>query len=166
MISSTPEWLPRMASVEGDVRLVVRSLFTIFELDFVVAQPRLHDMPVWWDRQLTEFEGVQCCLGYRHLITREDDNCVRQFDPLRAARMPWCKPMITNTDNVDVRVWRRLEPHKRTMIYVWLEHYDYVAVLEERQERIGTIAFLTSAYHIDGNSKRRSLQKKWEDRVL
>ena len=166
MISSTPAWLPPMASVAGDVGLVVRSLFATFELDFVVARLRLHDMPVWWDKQLVEFEGVQCCQGYKHLVTREDNACVRQFDPLRAERMPWCKPMITNTDDISVKVWRHLEPHRRTMIYVWLEHYDYVAVLQERRGRIGTIAFLVSAYHIDGDSKRRSLQRKWEDRVL
>lgn len=166
MTSPIPVWLPSMAPVSGDLRLVVRTLFSIFELDFVTAQPCLDDMPIWWDRRSTEFEGVPCCLGYRHLVAREDGNCIRQFDPPRAMRMPWCKPMLTNTTNGDVKTWRRLEPSKRTMIYVWLEHHDYCAVLEERRERIGAVAFLISAYHVDGNSKRHSLQQKWEDRLL
>jgi hypothetical protein len=166
MISPTPSWLPPIAPVSGDLGLVVRSLFSIFELDFVVARPHLGQMDIWWDRNSALFEGVRCCQGYKHLITREDDNTyIRQFDPPRAERMPWCKPMLTNCCDATVKMWRRLEPPKRTMIYVWLEHQDYVAVLEERRQHIGAVAFLITAYHVDGDSMRRSLQRKWEGRL-
>lgn len=163
--SPTPPWLPPVVPVGGDLGRVVRTLFNIFELDFVVARPRLGEMAIWWDQHPTQLEGVPCCLGYKHLVTREDGTCIRQFDPPRAERMPWCKPMLTNSGDAGVRMWRRLEPPNRTMIYVWLEHQDYFAVLEERHERIGTVAFLITAYHVDGESVRHSLRRKWEDRL-
>ena len=165
MTSQVPTWLPPMAPVDGNLRLVIRGLFSIFELDFVTAQPCLENMPIWWDRRSAELEGVTCCLGYKHLITREDGDCIREFDPPRATRMPWCKPMLANGSDGDVRIWRHLEPPKRTMIYVWLEHHDYFALLEQRQQRVGIVAFLITAYHIDGESVRRSLRQKWEERL-
>lgn len=165
MTPPIPTWLPPIAPVSGDLGVVVRALFSIFNLDFVTAQPGLGGMSIRWDRRATQFEGVQCCLGYRHLITREDGTCIRQFDPIRAERMPWCKPMLTNCNDAGVRMWRRLEPPKRTMIYVWLEYQDYFAVLEERQESTGTVAFLITAYHVDGESVRHSLRTKWADRL-
>ncbi len=160
-----PTWLPPLAPVSGDLGVVVRALFSIFELDFVTAKPYLENMPIWWDRNPIQFEGIQCCLGFRHIIARDDNRCIRQFDPPRAERMPWCKPILTHGSDTDLKVWRHLEQHERIKIYVWLESQDYVAVLEERRQHIGTVAFLITAYHVDGESVRHSLQQKWEERL-
>jgi len=50
--------------------------------------------------------------------------------------------------------------------YLWLESFDYVIVLEKRNLRIGIIAFLITAYHVDGAWIRSQLLKKYANRVM
>jgi hypothetical protein len=47
-------------------------------------------------------------------------------------------------------------------MYLWYEDGDYVVILEEKVMRRGRVYFLTTAYHVDGNSQRRSLNQKYE----
>ena len=51
------------------------------------------------------------------------------------------------------------------LMYVWLENWDYVLILERRPQKIGEIAFLITAFYIDGDSKKRDLRKKLEKKV-
>ena len=45
--------------------------------------------------------------------------------------------------------------------YVWLEDWDYVVILEKRKHRIGKIAFLITAFHVEGKSRRINLERKY-----
>lgn len=84
----------------------------------------------------------------------------RTFDPRRAERLPWCGLTISNSKDPFVTVWDYMEGGGRIRTYIWLETLDYVVILEKRRQRIGTIAFLVTAYHVlEERSKTLSLER-------
>jgi hypothetical protein len=105
--------------------------------------------------------------GFWHLITKLDHQSGdRLLDPRRAERLPWCKPTIEHSAEPAVKMWRYKERRGKTRIYIWLENWDYVTILEERQLRGGRqVAFLITAYYVSGSSTRRTLQKKYDARM-
>lgn len=160
---TTPVWLPEMISVDGTWEDIITRLYKVFDRDFNKGNPHLKGIPVWWDRRMTD--GSIYEEGFWHLISRNDERTGdRLLDPRRAERLPWCKPTIEHTDDSAVKLWDSLEGrHKRT--YVWLEHHDYVIVLKKRRQRIGEVAFLITAYHVDGPKRRESLRRKYNERI-
>lgn len=123
--------------------------------------PRVDGCPVWWHRQIRNgFEEA-----FWHSITRDDAAAgERLFDPRRAERLAWCGPLIRNCHDAAVLRWRYRESRSQIRLYLWLEAYDYVVVLQERDSRRGGIYFLVTAYHLDGEDRRRSLRRKYEKR--
>jgi hypothetical protein len=159
---STPQWLPETVSVNGDPHEVFAMLYAIFDADFRSATPKFRTMPVWWDRRVVDAPYEE---GFWHLITRTD-YCTgeRLMDFRRAERLPWCGPTITNCGDGCVKVWDYDEDDGRVRTYVWLEPHDYVVILEKKAKRVGTVAFLVTAFHLDGNQKRENLRHKFQKR--
>jgi hypothetical protein len=159
----TPAWLPPMASCDGEWSQVLPMLWGIFERDFETGHPRFQGLPVWWDKRV--LPGGSYPEGFWHLITRD---CSRTDDRLpdfrRAERLPWCKPTITNESQPEALVFDC--PHKNTLrTYVWLRDADYFVVLEKRKHRRGEIAFLITAFHVDGERTRRFIEQKHRSAV-
>ena len=163
MAQQKPDWLPDIVSVNGVWEIVVRRLYQIFETDFIRAGCHFEGLPVWWDRRKQGGDTYE--EGFWHLITRTD-SCTkdRLIDPRRAERLPWCKPVIENSHDVRIRLWDYRESNNKIRTYIWLERWDYVVVLEKRSRNRGPIAFLVTAYHVDGESTRRRLRRKYENR--
>lgn len=161
MSAQPPSWLPEIVSVNGQWEQVLKRLYSIFERDFVRGGCRFQDMPVWWDRHKSD--GDEYEEGFWHLITKMDNHSgERLLDPRRAERLPWCRPTLTNSTDPEVKVWDYRESDGRLATYVWLENWDYVIIVRKRQQNRGPIAFLVTAYHVDYNSTRRNLRRKYE----
>ena len=159
----TPPWLPHMVSVNGDPAEVFAMLYSIFSTNFRDNQKRLRGLPVWWDRRVADPPYEE---GFWHLITRLDKaSGDRLLDPRRAERLPWCGPVIASSTEPEVEVWDYEEGRGRVRTYVWLRDHDYLVVLEKRQKRIGLVAFLVTAFHIDGPGKRADLERKMAKRL-
>lgn len=158
-----PVWLPNMVSTDGQWEKVVARLYAIFEKDFKQTRRRLNSMPVWWDRRV--LEGDQYEEGFWHLITRitkvHKNTRERLYDPRRAERLPWCGPTISNSSDSPVKVWNFKEAKGRIRIYVWLKDWDYAIILEKKSLRINHVAFLVTAFYVDGDSNRKNLQRKY-----
>lgn len=172
-MNELPHWLPQMVSVDGNFSEVVGRLYNIFHRDFVEGHPKLTDMDVWHDRRVKPGQTYE--EGFWHLIERDHDKeAKRTFDPRRAERLSWCAPTLNNSGKPQVKHWSCDENGKLTC-YVWLEGYDYVVILEKRtlpakvmagtEKAARTIAFLKTAYHIDGESRRRYFRGKYEERI-
>lgn len=158
-------WLPSMVSVNGDWTEVCRMLYGIYEADFIRTNRQFIGMPIWRDRRILPGERYEEC--FWHLISREDYSLGSRLPDLRRAeRLPWCGPTISNAQAPEVKVWDYLESSGKKRTYVWLEAWDYVIIIEKRRHRIGEIAFLVTAYHVDGASVRLRLGKKFTKRVL
>jgi hypothetical protein len=163
-MTTMPDWLPAILSVNGEWGDVLRRLYQVFESDFQRSGCLFQKRPVWWNRKVEKGDCYE--EGFWHLITRDDHQThERLLDPRRAERLPWCAPTLRNSDDLQVRVWDYVEGSSTIRTYVWLENWDYVIVLEKKQQRIGEVAFLVAAYHLDGESQSRRLRKKYAKRI-
>ena len=164
-MSIKPDWLPPMISLDGIWDTVLCCLYEIFHTDFKQRKPRFGNLPVWWDKRILQGEKYE--EGFWHLISRCDKKTKeRLLEPRRAERLPWCCPTIENKDDCVVTVWDYQEAKGKMRTYLWLESWDYVVILEKRKLRIGTIAFLITAFHVDGNSRKEDLKDKHSKRIV
>jgi hypothetical protein len=164
-MNSKPEWLPDLISVDGNWEEVLKKLYEIFRIDFIIGKPKLEDKPVFWDKNKkrdNEYEN-----GFWHLIEKKyPGSDERRFDPRRSERLPWCVPVISHYNDVLIKYWEYSECGNKINIYLWLEDFDYVIIFQKRKFKIGVVAFLLTAFYVDGNSKKRNLNKKFLGRVL
>ncbi len=119
-------------------------------------------MPVWYERRI--IPGEQYEEAFWHLITKKnhyDDD--RLFDSKRAERLPWCKPVLENSNDDSVLFWLQYD-RKKPVFYVWLENYDYVIILAKRITKGKEVLFLKTAYYV-GSSTRRKLKRRYDNRV-
>ena len=158
-----PHWLPAIVSVNGVWTEVLARLYGVFEADFKRIRLLFDGRPVWWDRRILPGEAYE--EGFWHLITKADLNTsARLLDPRRAERLPWCGPVIANSADGAVTVWDFEEANGHVRTYLWLQEWDYVVVMEKRQQRVSEVAFLITAFHVDGESSRRNLGRKYQSR--
>ncbi len=75
--------------------------------------------------------------------------------------MPWCAPCILHDQDPALLVWDYREASRRVRTYLWFDEGDYVVILEKRPHRQGEIAWLVTAHHVDGDSTRRKLRRKY-----
>lgn len=162
-MSAAPLWLPAMIVVEGVWEEALARLYACFEDDFKRGRPRLEHRRVLWDTRI--LPGDRYEEGFWHLITRDDRAAGRIPDFRRAERLPWCAPAIWNCRDVAVKMWDYCE-RGRLRCYVWIERVDYVVVLEKRVRCFGAVAYLVTAFHVDGDSSRRSLERKYQQREV
>jgi hypothetical protein len=155
-----PDWLPDLIECSGDWNKTLERLYAIFERDFSSRPPQFRNKKLWWNRRVKAGEVYP--EGFWHLITRTDQKTGERLpDYRRAERLCWCRPVIEHYDQPEVTTWDA-DKQGRIRTYLWVEPEDYVVVLESR----GTeIAFLITAYFIDGESSRRSLRRSYADRL-
>lgn len=159
-----PIWLPHIVSVDGQWERVLAMLYSIFEHDFINSTPHFDGRTILWDNRILDGKYEE---GFWHLITRDDhETGDRLFDVPRAERLPWTAPILVNSDDPAIKVWNYREGRGRLRTYLWLDQLDYVIILEIRSQRRGDVAFLFTAYHVDGASTRRGLQNKYQNREL
>jgi hypothetical protein len=160
-----PAWLPEILSVDGDWKDLLERLYAVFEHDFKHGRPRLNEFEVWWDRKKRDETGYE--EGFYHLIEREEKVTMRRlFDPRRAECLSWAAPTINNSNDTEVKVWDYREADGKTNTYVWLHQWDYVIILRKKAMRVGPVVFLVTAFHVDGDRKRRHLRRKCEKKAL
>lgn len=164
-MSSAPEWLPPILSLGGSWSGTVARLYGVFVNDFKRGKPHFEGRPVWWHRRV--LEGSPYEEGFWHLITKTDPVTKERLpDFRRAERLPWCAPTIRNCRDLAVKVWDYEKGTGRVNTYVWLERMDYVVILQKRKHKrdYGEIAFLVTAFQIDGESSRKWFRRAYEQR--
>ena len=162
-MNAHPSWLPPIINVDGNPVLIFQKLYQFFESDFKERIPCFQGRDVWFDRKVEP--GDQYEEGFWHLITRKDyATGDRLLDNRRAERLPWCAPSINHSEEPLIKIWDYEEGNGKIRTYLWLESYDYLIILEKRKVRDFEIAFLITAFYIDGDSKRRNLAKKFENK--
>ena len=159
-----PAWLPELVSVDGEWDEILPKLYRIFSNDFIKIKTMLEQRPVWWDRRVLDDGGMP--EGFWHLISKlEEKTGKRLFDPRRAERIPWCSPTINHCNDLQIKMWDYLEFSGRRRTYLWLETWDYVIILEKRKHQMGEIAFLITAYFVDGKHSRNRLKEKFHNKI-
>lgn len=163
-----PAWLPEMLVLDGDWETALTRLYAIFEYDIKNGGLSCDGMPVWYDRRVLPDDAHGYEEGFWHLVTKDEWNNgekERLPDFRRAERLPWLAPSVSHISKPEVTYWRCEGKKGRTELYIWLHDLDYVAVFARQDQRRGPVAFLMTAYHVDGDSTRRSLRRKYARRM-
>jgi hypothetical protein len=163
-MNSRPAWLPEKVVICGTWNEICSMLYDIFKHDFIENHPIMRNVPVWHDKRKDaegKYEEV-----FWHLTHRKNHSTgEREFDVARSRKLPWCSPVLNNSDDSSVCVWDYVDG-RRVRTYLWLHDLDYVVIVEKRMVRSAQIAWLVTAYHVDGDRTRRGLTRKYEKRVL
>lgn len=164
MTPQPPSWLPPMIACDGRWEDVIKKLYDIFDRDFRRGSPSVRGHRLFWDKR--KIDGGAYEEGFWHLITRtEDRSGERNPDFRRAERLPWCRPVIDHESDIAILVWDFDQGRKNTRTHLWLRDHDYVVVVQRRENRQGFVSmFLVTAYHVDGPSSRRKLERGYGSR--
>jgi hypothetical protein len=165
MSDSLPDWLPDLIDTDGAWQDILDRLYAVFEADFKVGRPSFRGLPIWWDRKLSEGDTHED--GFWHLVTMDDPATGdRLLDTFRAKRLAWCRAIIDNHADPLVLVWDYLEGSGKVRTYLWLENSDYVVILEKTKRKGKDVAFsLVTAFHLGGESRRKAMRRKYDNRV-
>ena len=157
----TPEWLPDLVATDGDWDTVIADLYAVFCRDLRDGRLQLNGLPVRWDARVS---GERFEEAFWHLVTADEHKlCGRLFEPERARRLSWCGAVIGNAGDAAVLQWIYREKGKlRT--YLWLRELDYVVVLKGVPPAAPRYYFLITAFHLSGDSQRRNMRRRYEER--
>ena len=164
-----PDWLPEVLNLDGEWEDVLERIYAVFEADFINGKPRFEGMPVWWNRAKDFGWGFE--EGFWHLISEKDKKTKDRIPDFgRAKRLPWCAPLLTNSGDSAVTVFEYREASGKVRTYVWLVDLDYLVILEKQCRRVSsgssfTVFFLITAYFLPGDSSRRRIRNKHENRI-
>lgn len=164
-----PAWLPKTLNLDGKWEDVLERLYGIFKADFINGKPRFEGTPVWWNRAEDPDWGYE--EGFWHLISEKDKKTKERIPDFgRAKRLPWCAPLLTNSADPAVTVFEYREASGTVRTYVWLVDLDYLVVLEKQRRTDSSgnsfrVCFLITAYFLCGDSSRRRIRGKYEDRI-
>lgn len=164
MSAELPEWLPDLIDTNGSWDEILARLYEVFNHDFTQGKPRYDGVPVWWDRRFLEGDPHE--EGFWHLTTREDRTTGdRLLDTPRAKRLRCCRATIDNAASADVLAFDYEEGNGKTRTYLWVKEADYVVILEKREKNGKVIAYsLVTAFALDGPSRRKDMQRKYDNR--
>ena len=163
-MTDRPNWLPDTLDISEATDETVDLLYMIFDRDFKQTTPHYGERPI-------VFSPGQSVKGYEvifwHLITGDyhaPDPEHLEFD--RAKRLPWCAPIINHALSSVPLVWDSEQPDGKVRTYIWLKDFDYVVIVQkERVCERGDVARLITAYCVNKDWSRKSLQKKYDRRL-
>jgi hypothetical protein len=102
--------------------------------------------------------------GFWHLITGVDQNANQRFvETERACRLAWCGAVIRNAGDQAILEWQYRE-RESLRTYLWLQTEDYVVVLQATPWKKPRRYILVTAFHLSGESRRRNMRRRYENR--
>jgi len=166
MSSSLPAWLPELIDTDGSWDDILDRLYAVFEADFKVRRPSFKGLRVIWNGRFSEGDPHED--AFWHLVTKDDHvSGNRLLDTFRAKRLAWCRAIIDNHADPAVLEFDYEEGSGAIRTYLWLQDSDYLVVLEKKTKRGTDVAyFLVTAFHLDGESRRRATRRKYDNRVV
>lgn len=157
-MTSGPDWLPSLVLLEdysGNWEMYLNTLYGFFEQDFINSRPVFEGRHLGLKRHPLS-QGKEAT--FWHLISQGDNKPERAVDIRRCERIRWPRPIIENSDDSTVKMWRK-KRGTETRICLWLEAQEYLVILADR----GSYILPWTAYVVDKPHRRRKLQKEFEE---
>lgn len=147
MTAVLPEWLPECME---DASLAIDALWKIYLRDLIDDPPACFSLRRFSvDRRIVE-SGHE--YHFEHLTT--SGTAPRTFDPYRASRLHWIKPMIEAYASPDVHAWRVRQNGERRL-KIALPDYSYLVVVAEDRASVR----LVTAFYPNSASTRRKIAR-------
>lgn len=157
---STIDWLPEILVLSPWKEETFDALYDVFVESIKNFPLKMDGQEVWFFREV-DSEGRE--LLFWHLTHRENkETGIRLPDFRRSERLPWVNPLIMNCRRDGVLCWDYIEDDKSIKTYIWLNREDFVIILKKYGD--GRRRLITS-YHIDYENKRRTLVRKYNNRI-
>lgn len=157
-----PTWLPPMLEVSPfNSETTYQMLYGFFCKTFN-SSLSFREKKVWFYKDKDNETGKEKI--FWHLVERKQpyDKNNRTWDPERAARMPWIKPILLYSDKNEVLVWNYLEGNGKVRTYCWLYDFDFIVIIEPNKDY--EQYRLVTSFHIDGKRQRLYYEKKYNKR--
>lgn len=164
MMSSHKLVLPPRINTSGDQKTVIDVLYKVFRADFIDHLPRYSSWSVLISDN-SKYEGKEN--SFWHMIQcNQKHGPDGQFDPLRAEKLPWIRPIIEfagRGSNLLVFDFQ----HKPFDIrrYFWIKSLDYVIVLKVGRRKYLREYVLITAFVLDYANARQKMKEKYEKRL-
>lgn len=75
----------------------------------------------------------------------------------RCERICWIRPIIENCNEKGILIWNKIDKGENKLI-IWFKQNDYAVILNNKPDYL----FLITAYPIDYDNRRNTLQKEYE----
>lgn len=162
-MANPPSWLPPQLVLDNNWDKAVRQLYTVFEHDFINNHFRFGNRLVWWDRDKIDSPYDE---SFWHITTREDKKTkIRYPDFPRAKKITWCRPCIKHFYEKEILNFD-YPMNWGIATYLWLKNHDYVVILKKKTLSKGLeVAYLKTAFNVDGQSTRNQLQERFDNRI-
>lgn len=96
---------------------------------------------------------------FEHIITRESKHSQkRNFDPQRANRIHWIKPIVENSDRNEIKYFEELNGKNQLQYFFWYEEKNFIVLIRE----IFKGRVLITAYYVD-EYRKIGFKKKYEN---
>lgn len=152
------DWLPPLVcfnDYNGDWNNYFHAIYEIFHSDFVKNRPAFRGVRLGLKRH-PEHDGKSAT--FWHMISEGKVEEERTPDLRRCERIGWPKPVIENSTDVVLKVWREQRGSKANRIHLWLESESYLVVLDDRGEFI----LPWTAYYVEREHQRKKLNQRWQ----
>jgi|WetSurMetagenome_2_1015567.scaffolds.fasta_scaffold182708_2 hypothetical protein len=152
-----PQWLPDTLHFDGNWEEFITGVYHIFERDFKLSKPKFGTLPVNHDSRI--IDGREA--GFWHIVQKDDPLANERLPDIgRCEHIPWPKPIIENSSDKTISVWK-IEKKKpgsprQTRVYIWLEDFDYLIALRERPQEM----ILITAFCVGHESYKRKLRQE------
>lgn len=153
-----PEWLPEPAQLRGqNVEQDYEYLLKIYEQEFVEHGMNItvEGESVFVNTSPNPNFGGKYPYGFTHVVTRELGG-VRVFDPARAEKLPWIRPVLENyRDAQYVRVfWSDRNKKSARRLHIWLYDFDFMIVLDRMKSKRFSGKMIMTAFSVDPHQRR------------
>lgn len=140
----------------------IRVLYDLFCEDFVNNPFKVNGTTIAIKNEFSAHRGQPIYFGefyhdFVHTITRKSDiTNLRCFEPNRANRIHWIKPILLNWRNCRIKIYQFVETDGKVRDYFWYKDKFFVVVLE----KILPNYWLVSAHIVDSDDRKH--KKRYE----
>lgn len=139
----------------GDFNSFEKAVYSIFRRDFIQTKPSYSGQQV----ALKIYPVINGREGtYYHITHAGSDEQNREPDLRRMERIGYPRPIIDNSGNKDLKIWRN-KRRNRERILILHEIEKYLVVLEDR----GDFILFWTAYYIEYPNRIRRLVKEHDE---
>jgi hypothetical protein len=124
-------------------------MYGIFLNDIKNNQIIIKGVPLCFNRNISKHPVCRGKLkAFEHLITRGNDYTgKRDFDPERANRIHWIRPIIENVSDARIKYFECAADNGNNQQYYWYEEKHFIVIIRE----INPELMLITSFYIDKN---------------
>jgi hypothetical protein len=135
----------------------LEEVYSYFKKDFIDTKPSFQGVRLGLKKHPI-LDGKE--YTFWHIISEGQEESERKPCIDRMERIRWPKPMIENSLNKCIKLWKN-KRGRDTRILIWYEDLDYIVILCERKGYI----LPWTAYLVKESNRKRRLNKEYESYI-